>query len=274
MNRLLSANFMRIKKDKIFWICFIIMFTAGIFFPVMRYMDMKQTGTINNIDNGFLGCALLIGIIMAVFCSLFIGTEYSDGTIRNKIIVGQNRNAIYLANYTACGVVGLILCMAFFVPYLCIGIPLLGFFQMDTEMVLLFVLAVFLLSAALSSIFILISMLNHNKAVTAVICILLAFLFLIAGAQLNKMLSEPETNMGLVITENGQEYEKIPNPHYLNEGERKTVQFMYDFVPGGQAIQCMSLEAVNLPLLPLYSLIIILSTTFAGLFFFRKKDLK
>ena len=34
------------------------------------------------------------------------------------------------------------------------------------------------------------------------------------------MLSEPEMNMGLVVTENGQEYEEIPNPHYLNEGDR------------------------------------------------------
>lgn len=274
MSKLLSANLMRLKKDKIFWIGFIFMFAAGIFFPVMRYMDMKQTGTINNIDNGFLGCTLFIGIIMAVFCSLFIGTEYSDGTIRNKVIVGQNRNAIYLANFIICAVVSIIMCITFFVPYLCIGIPLLGFFNMDTRMVLLFVLTAFLLSVAFSSIFNLISMLNHNKALTAVICILLAFLFLVAGAQLNKMLSEPETNMGLVMTENGQEYEEIPNPHYLNEGERKTVQFIYDFIPGGQVIQCMSSEAANLSLLPFYSLIIILSTTGTGLSCFRKKDLK
>ena len=95
MTKVLSANFMRLKKDKVFWIGLVFMFAAGIFFPVMRYMDMKQTGTINPIDNAFLGCVLFIGIIMAVFCSLFIGTEYSDGTIRNKVIVGQNRNAIY-----------------------------------------------------------------------------------------------------------------------------------------------------------------------------------
>lgn len=274
MNKLLTANFMRLVKDKVFWIGFAFMFAAGIFFPVMRYMDTKQTGAINRIDNGFLGCALFIGTIMAVFCSLFVGTEYSDGTIRNKVIVGQNRNAIYLANFLLCAVVSLIMCIAFFIPYLCIGIPLLGFFNMSTSMVLLFVLTAFLLSVAFSSIFNLVSMLNHNKAITAVVCILLAFLLLFAGAHLNKMLNEPETNMALIMTESGQVYEAIPNPHYLNEGERKTVQFIYDFVPGGQVIQCMSLEAANLPLLPLYSLIIILSTTGLGLLCFKKKNLK
>ena len=98
MSKLLSANFIRLKKDKFFWSGLVFMLAAGIFFPVMRYMDMRQTQTINRIDNGFFGCALFIGIVMAVFCSLFIGTEYSEGTIRNKIIIGQKRGTVYLSN--------------------------------------------------------------------------------------------------------------------------------------------------------------------------------
>ena len=125
-----------------------------------------------------------------------------------------------------------------------------------------------------SSIFTLISMLNNNKAVTAVICILTAFLFLIIGAQLHKMLSEPETNMALVMTDNGQEYQELPNPKFLDGGGRKTVQFFYDFLPGGQVVQCTSLETENLSLLPVYSLVIVVLTTSAGMFFFKKKELK
>lgn len=274
MSKLLSANFIRLRKDKFFWIGMIFMLAAGIFFPVMRYMDMRQTQTINNIDNGFFGCALFIGIVMAVFCSLFIGTEYSDGTIRNKVIIGQKRVSIYLANFIICSIVSIVMCAMFFIPYLCIGIPLLGFFEMDIKMVLLFAITVFMLAIVFSSIFTLISMLNHNKAVTAIICILLAFLLLITGAQLNKMLSEPETNMGLTMTDNGQEYQEIPNPKFLDEGGRKTVQFFYDLLPGGQVVQCTSLEAENLSLLPIYSLVIIILTTGAGAFFFKKKELK
>ena len=58
MSKLLSANFIRLKKDKFFWSGLVFMLAAGIFFPVMRYMDMRQTQTINRIDNGFFGCAL------------------------------------------------------------------------------------------------------------------------------------------------------------------------------------------------------------------------
>lgn len=274
MSKLLSAGFIRLRKDKIFWSALIFMFGAGVFFPIMRYIDMQKSGYINNIDNGFFACALFIGVVMAVFCSLFIGTEYSDGTIRNKVVIGQKRTSIYLSNLIICALVSVVMCAAFFIAYLCIGIPLLGFFEMDIKQVLLFTLAVFVLAIAFASIFTLISMLNHNKAITAVVCILLAFLLLFAGAQFNKMLNEPETNMGLMMTDNGQEYQEIPNPNYLEGGERKVVQFLYDFVPGGQALQCVSLEANNITVLPAYSLIIIVLTTGFGVFFFKKKELK
>lgn len=274
MSKLLSANLMRLKKDKFFWIGMAFMFAAGIFFPVMRYADMKQTESINNIDNGFFGCTLFIGIIMAVFCSLFIGTEYSDGTIRNKVVIGHKRTSIYLTNFFTSALTSITMCMMFFLPYLCIGMPLLGFFEMSIQLILLYALAILMLAIAFSSFFTLISMLNRNKAVTAVICILLAFLLLIVGAQLNRMLAEPKINMGLVVTESGQEYEEIPNPKYLDDGERKVVQFCYDFFPGGQAIQCMSLEAVNIERFPIYSLIIVVLSTGAGVIFYKKKDLK
>lgn len=275
MSKLLSANFMRLKKDKFFWIGMIFMLASGILYPIMIYRDMKQTGTINTIDNAFCGCSLFIGIIMAIFCSLFIGTEYSDGTIRNKIVIGHTRISLYLANFITSAIISIAMCTMFFFPYLCIGIPLLGFFEMDIRLVFLFGFVVFMLAITFSSIFTLISMLNHNKAITATICILLAFLLLFAGVQMNTMLSQPETILGYTISENGQgEYKELQNPKYLDGNERKIVQFFYDFTPGGQVAQCITLEAVHIELLPLYSLSSMILTTGAGLILFKKKDLK
>ena len=127
---------------------------------------------------------------------------------------------------------------------------------------------------AFVAIYTLIAMSCPNKAVTAVICILLAFLFLFFGMQLNKMLSQPEAVLGMTIEDGVQVSKEFPNPNYLNAEERKVVQFAYDFTPGGQVAQCVSMDAVNLPLLPLYSSVIALSTTGIGLFYFKKKDLK
>ena len=274
MNRLLSANLIRLKKDKTFWIGIVFMAAAGIFIPVMRYLDMRRSGYILHLDNGFFSCAILIGIVMAVFCSLFIGTEYSDGTIRNKVIVGHKRTSIYLANLITCAIAGVTICGVFFLVYFCVGAPLFGLFVMDAQALFLLLLAVVTLSIAFAAIFLLIAALCQNKAVSAVLCILLAFLLLFVGAQLNRMLSEPETNMGLSMTDQGQVYEEIPNPNYLDVEARKVVQFFYDLTPGGQALQCTSGEAPNLPLLPVYSLAIILLTTGVGVFFFQRKELR
>jgi len=274
MSKLLSANFMRLKKEKIFWILFFFMCALGIVFPAMIKIDEMRTGIINSIDNAFGHYAIFIGIVMAVFCSFFVGQEYSDGTIRNKIISGKKRTDIYLANFITCSIVSVTICCVFFFVYLCVGIPLLGGFSIDRKIVFQLFLTVIFLSVAFSAIYNLIAMSSSNKAVTVVMCILLAFLFLFIGIQLNKMLSQPEMVLGMKMKEGVQAYEEFPNPNYLNAEERKVVQFAYDFIPGGQVAQCVAMDAVNLPLLPVYSFIIALITTGIGLLIFKKKDLK
>lgn len=275
MRKLLTADFLRIKKEKFFWIGILSMLAAGVYFPVIRYLDMKQSGYINILDQGFFACAPFVCVLIAVFCSLFIGTEYSDGTMRNKMIVGQRRTSVYLGHLVASTAVSVLMCAAFCLPYLCIGIPLLGFFQADLRLILLISVTVLILAAALTSIFTLVSMLCQNKAVTAVACILLAFAFLLAGILLNAMLDAPKTHAMYTLDENNAPVlSEEPNPKYLEGTKREIVQTIYDICPGGQAIQCVSLEVKNPVRLPLYSIGIILVTTGLGSFFFARRDLK
>ncbi len=53
MSKLLSANFMRLKKDKFFLIGIIFMFAAGVLYPTMIYRDVQKTGIINTVDDAF-----------------------------------------------------------------------------------------------------------------------------------------------------------------------------------------------------------------------------
>ena len=46
----------------------------------------------------------------------------------------------------------------------------------------------------------------------------------------------------------------MENPKYLDGTKREIVQFIYDVNPGGQAIQCSTMQVVNLTRLPIYSL--------------------
>lgn len=276
MSKVLAANWMRLKKDKIFWIGMIFMAAAGIFFPIMKYTDMKESGVVNTLDNAFFSCALFIGILSAVFASLFIGTEYSDGTMRNKIVVGQKRLAIYFANLIVCAAAGLLMCIVFFCFHLAVGIPLLGTFTVNIRLILFLTAAVMLLSLAFSSLFTMIAMLSQNKAMVAVICILTAFLMLIAATYINGRLSEPESYPGYAYNTADQEGEAVEmeNPNYLEGTEREVYQFLLDFLPGGQAVQCATMEVLHPYRLPVYSLLIIAGTTAAGAYWFSKKDLK
>ena len=222
------------------------MFIVGLAFPLLRYKDMKQSGYINNLDNGFFARALFIGIILAVFCSLFIGTEHNDGTIRNKIIVGQKEKRSIYQIFTA-----------------------------DVKLIMLIGVTVLVLSITFASLFTLITMLFQNKAIIAVSCILLSFGLLLAGAICNRMLDAPPTIPAYSIGENGETTaQETENPKYSDGTKREIVQFFYDVNPGGQAIQCSTLQPVNLTRLPISSLAIIVLTTGAGVWIFKKKDLK
>lgn len=275
MIKLLSADFLRLKKNKVFWGGLILMAAWGIFMPVKMQMDASQMGYVFVMENGLFACAIGIGIILAVFCSLFIGTEYNDGTIRNKIIVGEKRQTVYLANAIVSSVVGLALCAAYLLPYFCVSLPLAGGFTAPAGAIGLTGLAVLLLAVAFSSLFTCIAMVCQNKAATAVICILLAFGSLMTGMVLNQMLEAPKMHEVYSLELNGEiSSVEEPNPKYLEGTKREIVQTLYDINPGGQAIQCAAMTAVNPPRLPFYSLAIIALSTGAGCALFQKRDLK
>ena len=78
MNKLLSANFSRLIKNKAFLVSMACMLVFGVFISVKSYMNQIQYGTSFLVDNIFFGYAAVIPSLCAAFCSLFTGTEYSD----------------------------------------------------------------------------------------------------------------------------------------------------------------------------------------------------
>lgn len=113
------------------------------------------------------------------------------------------------------------------------------------------------------------------RYIIAVACILFSFGLLFAGAMCNRMLDAPKTIPAYSIGENGENTaQEMENPKYLDGTKREIVQFIYDVNPGGQAIQCSTMQVVNLTRLPIYSLVIVILTTGAGVWIFKKKDLK
>ena len=99
MSKLLSVNFARLKQNKAFWISMVITFLFGGYAPFANYMQMQDMNFEYTLEMGFFNYSVLAFILLSIFVSLFLGTEYSDGTIRNKIVVGHTRIHIYLSSF-------------------------------------------------------------------------------------------------------------------------------------------------------------------------------
>jgi len=282
MSRLLYANFARLRRSKSLWIgvAVMLLFSVGLCLSEYR-SNQTQYGYETSLDAVFFSPYILVGVLIAVFCSVFVGTEYSDGTIRNKLVVGHSRRSIYLANFVSCAAAGLLMVLGYLVAACALGIPLLGPLKTNNQTALLLFLDGILLTVASAAIFCLLSMLNSNRAFAAIISIVVAFAAIFLSAYLHGRLNEPEfrTSYTVTVNEAGEavvEYsdEPIRNPGYLNESQRALFQFLMDFLPTAQAGQIASRKAPRLGLMPLCSAIIIVVTNAAGMFFFKLKDLK
>lgn len=277
MNRLLSANFMRVKKNKCFWICAALLFVTGIYLAAGSYFDMKQMGWKYTLDGNCFVYILFAPILLAVFGSLFLGTEYSDGTIRNKVMAGHRRSHIYLANLLTVLAVGALFCFLYLLPYLAVGIPLLGGFEADIKKILLILVVTLVLIGAYSAIYTMVAMLSSNKAGITAGCILTAFLLLFSGVYVSSRLEAPEFFTDYNYTVGGEIEEtgvKIKNPKYLEGTKREVYEFFYDFLPGGQELQCIRKTLSHPGALLGYSTVILAATTAGGIWLFRRKDIK
>lgn len=283
MNKLLYAAFRRLWKSRYFWFCMIFMAVMGIIVPLAQQISMKewnermpQYSYAVILEDPFFNFCTYIGIIGAVFVSLFMGAEYSDGTIRNKILVGHGRIWVYLSNLLVCIAGSIALCLAYMIFAGITGASLFGFFETGIGIVLANIIVIFAMMASFSGLFTLVSMLNKNRALSSVICILSAGILIFAGAWMRSKLQEPEMwPEDTYLDDNGEVVviPEEPNPNCLKGTEREVYEFLYDILPGGQSFQTAYLNTRNPRRLCLYSAIVVLTSTGIGVIFFRRKDL-
>lgn len=280
MTKLLRANFARLRKEKIFLICAAVMVLYGLFLCIALNYSMH----LNNMEIAFDGIFLygyglhgyiaIPGILMAALCSVFIGTEYSDGTIRNKLIVGRTRTEIYLSNFLTCAAAGILLNLSYFIIVCAVGIPLFGFFHASASIMLKLILDGTLMMVSYAAIFNLMSMLMQNKTTVAILGLIGVILVMIVSIELISRIAAPEFIDAIEIKDGEQVWKTIRNTRYLSGTARAVCQFVIDLLPTGQSLQISGMTAPHLWLMALYSTMMTLAANAAGVFFFRRKDLK
>ncbi len=283
MNKLLSANFMRLFKNKTFYLGMIFMFGLSLWAIIMRYRDIKRIPDYPASLDGllFVG-SIFFPIVISVFISIFIGTEYSDGTIRNKLITGHSRITVYLSNLIVCTVAAFLIHLIYIAVILCLGIPLIGNFQISAETLILSILCSLITVAAISAIFLLISMLIHSKAAGAVTTMILAIIFITSSLSIHQMITASEYYPPYVYIDDSGEVHQMEgekNPAYLTGTKRAVYQALYDFLPSCQFLQFSNesdelIKDGKFVLFSANSIVIVTITTGAGILLFRRKNLK
>ena len=221
-----------------------------------------------------LNYATMIGIVIAIFASLFLGVEYSDGAIRNKISIGHKRTNIYLSNLMITSITSLFSYVLFMIVIMIIGIPLFGGITISITKLLMIIGCIFIMIFSYSSIFTFIAMLISNKTITAVLSIMLAFGMMMVALTCFNILDAPEHIMTASLVDGEMKYSEEPNPKYPSEIRKKVCQTLLDIIPAGQGFQIAGRTAPNLKILPIYSLGIVVIFTGVGLMIFNKKELK
>lgn len=279
MIKLLKANLARLWKNKVFWLGFLVL---NVFCIIQKIGLIQDTIEVHYLEETFWIQAYVLGIILSVFISLFIGAEYEYGTIRNKIISGYDRSEIYLANIFACIIAGWIMCTGCLISSLLVGVPFWGFFYTELSEILLQGICVFALSAAYTAIYCFFAMLIHNRTITAIACIMLSFLLLFSGTVVSNRLDEseyyyiPDASLGIGEIDDGSNSEWICNPDYLEGTKRRIYEIVFEVIPGGQSLQLSGMLNEHTSYTEMFSasLAWIIISCGCGVLLFCRKDLR
>ena len=284
MSRLLTSTFFRMLKKIVFWILLICMFIYGVY-SASNFASEASAGFA--IDGCVFDFVPFMGLVAAIFISLFVGSEYSDGTIRNKLVVGHSRMQIYLANLIACSLACVLISLAYVAGVIVVSSSNGGELLTETSIIAMCLICSLFLSIAFTSIMIMLAILNTNKAGNVVVSMILALIMLVSSSYIYQRLGEPETYDNYVsVNEVGipTQVEQSPNPLYIDGTPRAVLEVVNDLLPSGQAMQLADafdsegiankdIENASYRWLG-YSILVIVVTSSLGIALFRKKEIR
>lgn len=288
MYKLLNASFSRLRKNKIFLGLVILTIIIAAFMLISEYLDKVKYSSVFGISSNTTDILLtnfinIIGFFIAIFTSLFVGAEYSDGTIRNKIVAGHSRKNIYLSNLIVSIIVGLILEFIYLIIISIVAIPLFGSIQMTFSQFAFILLDMIMIIIAYSSIFNFIALICSNITISTVTSLLLILIMFVTDMFLSPTANSTEyIQKNIVMDEQGNvTYEVVKNEDYPGKLVQTICKTISNFNPVSQAIEIsgnkinMNEEDFNnMKVYPLYSLGLIIIITAIGIYLFNIKELK
>lgn len=279
MRKLLSANFSRLWKSKAFFgmeAAIVIWGMIVYILAIYNTGNLGQEWIIKRANTYYYQVLMYSAGAIAIFCAQFFGTEYEQGTLRNKISVGHSRETIYLSNLIVTAVVGVIFSVSHvltsFVAVPFVGIEIITVAAHNLWRYLCWVLIIVVYAA----LFTLLAMLDSNKARNVLISLLLALVFVFAGIFVFGKMSEPEF-VSRWVTNDMEQFvleENVLNTSYLRGSIRTVFDWWYAIMPSSQGMHIMDRDCGFDVRMPICSVILVISLTTLGITLFTRKDIK
>lgn len=258
MCKLLGADLQRMYHSKKIWIALLAMLGAAGMMSMMQYTAMDYEVPLSRVI--FLPMTFF-GLVQAAFVGFFAGEDFSEGTVRNKIVAGKRRRDIYLSQMLSAGMAALALYVITIALTVSVGLPLFAHDIGAKEITACFGLGA-LTVLAMGSIFYLTSMCIGNRSVAVTVCMGLAFLMLFLCLHTNQVLAQPQLKDGML------------NVHYVSGMKRMIYELLHDMNPMGQIAQLTEMKYISAVRWILTDIAWLLVSLGGGILVFEKKDIR
>lgn len=237
MVKLLRSNLSRLIKFKPFYAALAIQAGVMLFITLNSYPQSLKYGSELWADMvfSFTVCSILSAALLAVICSLFIGADYHNGTIRNKLISGLPRYKIYFANLITVMVIAECMNVAAMLVFYPLTLPLFGGFIEKTNMLLTTFFLGNLTLLVYASLYTAVAMTTKNTVAALIVTVASLFIMTMAAQYFLSEINAPLTYTQIVVNEFGEQVqETIPNPYRKSESVLAFFEVLLNIFPSGQ----------------------------------------
>lgn len=280
MRNLLQAETRRLFRSKTFRIVAVINCLIGIFLQGMLYLRTVREHFEATFDGMLFVPFLFMGYLIVIAVSMIVGTEWSDGTLRNKLIIGHSRVKLYFVYLYVAELASILWMIAYWIGFSISGILLFGTKTSWTADEVFLRIGVFAVSMlAYTAIYLLILVISQNKSLTAILAFCVAIAMWFAAVAIQSRLNEPEYYDDYVMAEDGGIEVKgnVKNEYYLSGKKREAYELVLQILPAGQAVITSGgfEETENASgYMAVYSALIVAGCSLGSILIFRKKDIK
>lgn len=260
MRKLLAADLYLLRRSAAFWLALFFMAASTTVLVIATYNMLTEYGydPSQYTIEATMFCMLPgIGIVNAIWLHLFIGSDYDEGTIRNKFICGHTRCAIFFSHWLVASSGALVTLLASLSLGVCLSWYFFRSFMLSTADLALALTSCVLLTVAYAAINVALAM-NISRKSSSVVC---GMIVMIGMSTFTSFL---EVELSSVLVSGW-------TPVTLKD---HLILLLYDLLPSGQCSQLNAMMFDHLARWPLYSLILIVLVTAAGYLLFRQKDIK